>query len=129
IERFRQPAVRVILILPAEYIGPVMQLCTDRRGIYQRTEYLSPTRAMLVYDLPLADVIYDLHDKLKSVTRGYGTMDYDLLGYVAADLVRMDILVVNNRVYALSVVFHRGDADRRVWDAVKKLRSEIARAV
>jgi GTP-binding protein LepA len=82
---------------------------------------------MLVYDLPLADVIYDLHDKLKSVTRGYGTMDYDLLGYVAADLVRMDILVANNRVDALSVICHRGDADRRGRAVVKKLRTEIDR--
>ena len=73
--------MRVNFILPAEYIGPVMKLCTDRRGVYVRTEYLSPTRAMLVYDLPLADVIYDMHDKLKSTTRGYGTMDYELLGY------------------------------------------------
>ena len=81
IEEFRQPIVRVNFVLPTEYIGPIMKLCTDRRGVYVRTEYLSPTRAMLTYDLPLAEVIYDMHDKLKSVTRGYGTMDYELLGY------------------------------------------------
>jgi len=77
IEEFRQPIVRVSLIQPTEYIGPVMQLCQDRRGTLVRQEYLSPMRSMLVYDLPLAEVIYDLHDKLKSATRGYGTMDYD----------------------------------------------------
>jgi GTP-binding protein LepA len=127
IEEFRQPLVRVSFILPVEAIGPVMQLCTDRRGVYQKTEYLSPTRAMLVFDLPLADVIYDLHDKLKSVTRGYGTMDYELLGYFPADLVRLDILVGGKRVDALSIICDKRDADRRGRAIVKKLRGEIDR--
>ncbi len=127
IDEFRQPIVRVSFILPVESIGPVMKLCTDRRGIYQRTEYLSPTRAMLVFDLPLGEVIYDMHDKLKSVTRGYGTMDYELLGYVPADLVRMDILVGGSRVDALSIICHRDDAERRGRAVVKKLRGEIDR--
>ncbi len=104
-----------------------MQLCTDRRGMYQKTEYLSPTRAMLMFDLPLAEVIYDMHDKLKSVTRGYGTMDYELIGYFPADLVRLDILVGGKRVDALSIICDRRDADRRGRAIVKKLRSEIDR--
>ncbi len=127
IEEFRQPIVRVNFVLPVEYIGPVMQLCTDRRGVYVRTEYLSPTRAMLTFDLPLAEVIYDMHDKLKSVTRGYGTMDYELVGYFPADLVRMDILVGGKRVDALSIICDRRDADRRGRAIVKKLRTEIDR--
>jgi GTP-binding protein LepA len=127
IEEFRQPLVRVNFILPVESIGPVMQLCTDRRGVYQKTEYLSPTRAMLVFDLPLAEVIYDLHDKLKSVTRGYGTMDYELLGYFPAELVRLDILVGGKRVDALSIICDRRDADRRGRAIVKKLKGEIDR--
>ena len=114
-------------MLPVESIGPVMQLCTDRRGVYVRTEYLSPTRAMLTYDLPLAEVIYDLHDKLKSATRGYGTMDYELIGYFPADLVRLDILVGGKRVDALSIICDRRDADRRGRAMVKKLRTEIDR--
>jgi GTP-binding protein LepA len=104
-----------------------MKLCNDRRGTYVRTEYLSPTRAMLVYDLALADVIYDMHDKLKSVTRGYGTMDYELRGYFPADLVRLDILVGGKRVDALSVICDRRDAERRGRAIVKKLRTEIDR--
>jgi GTP-binding protein LepA len=104
-----------------------MKLCNDRRGVQQSIEHLSPTRAMLVYDLPLAEVIYDLHDKLKSATRGYGTMDYDLVGYSPADLVRMDILVNGNRVDALSIICDRRDADRRGRAIVKKLKSEIER--
>jgi GTP-binding protein LepA len=127
IEEFRQPIVRLSCILPTEHIGAVMQLCTDRRGVYVRTEYLSPIRAMLVYDLPLAEVIYDMHDKLKSCTHGYGTMDYELVGYFPADLVRMDILVGGNRVDALSIICDRKDADRRGRAIVKKLRSEIDR--
>jgi GTP-binding protein LepA len=127
IAEFRQPLVKVNFVLPAESIGPVMQLCTDRRGEYVRTEYLSPSRAMLTFNLPLADVIYDLHDKLKSVTRGYGTMDYELIGYLPADLVRLDILVGGKRVDALSIICDRRDADRRGRAIVKKLRGEIDR--
>ncbi len=125
IEEFRQPIVRVNLIQPEEYVGAVIKLCQERRGIQQNTEYLSATRVMLSYDLPLAEVIYDMHDRLKSATRGYGTMDYDVLGYFPADLVRMDILVNGNRVDALSVICHRGDADRRGRAVVKKLKEEI----
>ena len=127
IEEFYQPIVHVNFVLPIEYIGPVMQLCIDRRGIHVRTEYLSPTRAMLTFDLPLAEVIYDLHDKLKSATRGFGTMNYELKGYEPADLVRMDILVNNNRVDALSVICDRNDAQRRGKQVVKKLKEEIER--
>ena len=127
IEEFRQPIVRVNLIQPADYIGAVMKLCQDRRGTLVRQEYLSPTRTLLVYDVPLAEVIYDLHDKLKSATRGYGTMDYDLIGYQAADLARLDFLVNGNRVDALSVICHRGDADRRGRAVCKRLKDEIDR--
>jgi GTP-binding protein LepA len=127
IEEFLQPIVRTNFLVPVEQIGPVMQLCTDRRGTYLKTEYLSPTRAMLTFDLPLGEVIYDLHDKLKSVTRGYGTMDYELVGYFPADLVRLDILVGGKKVDALSIICDRRDADRRGRAIVKKLRGEIDR--
>jgi len=127
VEEFREPFVRISFLLPAENIGDLMQLCTERRGTYVRTEYLSPTRAILVYELPLAEVIYDLYDKLKSVTHGYGTMDYELLGYRPADLVRLDILVAGKRVDALSTIVHRGSAERRGRKLAKKLRGEIDR--
>jgi GTP-binding protein LepA len=127
IEEFRQPIVRVSFVMPAEYIGSTIKLCQDRRGIQRGTEYLSPTRAMLTYDLPLAEVIYDLHDKLKSATRGYGSMDYELLGYFPADLVKLDMLVNGKCVDALSVICHRADADRRGRAVAKKLKDEIER--
>ncbi len=127
IEEFRQPIVRVNFVVPNDQIGQVMKLCQDRRGVQRTTEYLSTTRAMVTYDLPLAEVIYDLHDKLKSATRGYGTMDYEIIGYEAAELVRMDILVNGKRVDALSVICDRRDADRRGRAVVKKLKSELDR--
>jgi GTP-binding protein LepA len=127
IEEFREPFMKMNFLLPASNIGDLMQMCTDRRGIFVRTEYLSPSRAILVYEMPLAEVIYDLYDKLKSVTHGYGTMDYEFMGYRPADLVRLDVLVMGKRVDALSVIVHRGQADRRGRKLVKKLRGEIER--
>jgi len=127
IEEFRQPIVRCNVIVPEEYIGVVMKLCQERRGIQKNQEYLGAGRAMLTYDIPLAEVIYDLHDKIKSGTRGYGTLDYEMVGYEPADLARLDILVNGNRVDALSIVCNRADADRRGRAVVKKLKSEIER--
>ena len=127
IEEFREPIAKVNFILPADCIGAIMQLCEDRRGVFIKTEYLSPTRAILTYELPLAEMIYDLYDKLKSATRGYGTMDYELIGYRAGDLCRLDIVVAGQKVDALSVVVHRAHADRRGRKLVRKLKGEIDR--
>ncbi|OJW20288.1 MAG: elongation factor 4 [Planctomycetales bacterium 71-10] len=127
IEEFREPIAKINFILPTENIGAIMQLCEDRRGTYLKTEYLSSSRAILTYELPMAEMIYDLYDKLKSATRGYGTMDYELIGYRADDLCRLDILVAGTKVDALSIVVHRAHADRRGRKLVKKLRGEIDR--
>jgi GTP-binding protein LepA len=124
---FREPIVRINFIVPADSIGAIMQLCEDRRGSYIKTEYITTTRAILSYELPLAEMIYDLYDKLKSATRGYGTMDYEVIGYRASDLCRLDILVAGARVDALSIVVHRSQADRRGRKLVRKLRDEIDR--
>lgn len=127
IEEFREPIAKVNFILPSESIGPVMELCSNRRGIYKSTEYLGSNRAQLVYELPLGEVIYDMHDKLKSITRGYGTMDYDIIGFRPADLVKLDILVKGNRVDALSTIVHRSQADRRGRALAKRLKGEISK--
>jgi GTP-binding protein LepA len=127
IEEFREPFVKISYLIPSQNVGDLMQLCSDRRGLFERQEYLSPSRVMLTYEMPLAEVIYDLYDKLKSVTHGYGTMDYELIGYRPADLVRLDILVHGKRVDALSIIVHRADADRRGRKLVQKLRGEIDR--
>jgi len=127
IEEFRHPIAKVSIVVPSEYIGPVMKLCQERRGNQLNTEYLSPLRAMLTYEMPLAEVIYDLHDKLKSASRGYGTMDYEFVAYRPGDLIRLDIFVNGNRVDALAIICDRTDADRRGRAVVKKLKKEIER--
>ena len=127
IEELGEPIARATFILPAENIGTIMTLCEDRRGQYQNTEYLGPQRAQLTYELPLAEIVYDLYDKLKSATRGYGTLDYDMLGFRDADLVRLDILVMGRRVDALSTIVHRSQAERRGRSLVKRLKDEIAK--
>ncbi|MCA9009988.1 MAG: translation elongation factor 4 [Planctomycetaceae bacterium] len=125
IEEFREPIAKVNFIVPSTNIGTIMQLCEERRGIYRSTEYLGPDRAQLTYELPLAEIIFDMHDKLKSATRGYGTMDYEVIGFRAADLVKLDVLVKGTLVEALATIVHRSMADRRGRALVKKLKEEI----
>ncbi len=127
LEEIREPIVNVNLIVPADSIGAVMQLSEDRRATYQETEYLSADRVILSYEFPLAEIIYDFYDKLKSATRGYGTMDYELTGYRANDLVKMDILVNSQPVEALSVIVHRSKAENRGRALIRRLRKEISR--
>ncbi len=126
-ERLLEPIARANILLPAEYIGVMMQICSDHRGRYVRQEYLSATRVQLVYDLPLAEIIYDFYDKLKSATRGYGTLNYDLLGFEESDLVKLRILVNGQEVDALSSICHREQADYRGRAVIKQLRKEIPR--
>ena len=125
IQEFREPIARVSFIVPSENVGTIMQLSQDRRGIYKNTEFLGPQRAQVIYELPLSEIVYDMYDKLKSVTRGYGTMDYEIIGFQDADLVKMDILVKGERVDALSTIVHRTTADRRGRALVKRLKTEI----
>ena len=127
IAEFREPIARCSMILPAEHIGAMMKICTEKRGTYIRTEYLSPTRVMLVYDVPLQEIVFDFYDMLKSATRGYGTLDYDVTGYVASDLVRLRILVNAQEVDALSMVCHREEAERRGRKLLARLRRAIPR--
>jgi len=127
VAELREPFVRVNFIVPSESIGALMKICEERRGEYRKTEYMSSTRAVIVYDLPLAEIIYDFYDKLKSVTRGYGTMSYELLGYRPGRLVKLDILVNGKRLDALSVIVHRDDADRRGRRLAQRLKAEIPR--
>ncbi|MGL6076033.1 MAG: translation elongation factor 4 [Fimbriiglobus sp.] len=127
IRQFREPIVKISFLIPATNIGDLMSMCTERRGTFVRLEHLSPQRVILVFEMPLAEVIYDLYDKLKSVTHGYGTMDYELMGFREADLIRLDILVHGNKVDALSIIVHRSTAERRGRKVLAKLREEIDR--
>jgi GTP-binding protein LepA len=115
------------MIIPADSIGAMMKLCEDRRGSYASTQYLSETRVVLTYRMPMAEIIYDFFDKLKSATKGYGTMDYHFTGYQAADLVKLDILVADKRVDALSSIVHRSEADGRGRQLIRTLQKKIPR--
>ena len=119
--------VRVEFITPTESIGDLMKLCEQRRGVYLNQKYLSDTRQILEYRLPLAEIIYDFYDKLKSITRGYGTMDYHLEGFVADRLAKLDVLVNGQRVDALSLIVHRDKAEQRGRSLLVRLKKEIDR--
>ncbi|MBI5863066.1 MAG: elongation factor 4, partial [Planctomycetes bacterium] len=127
IEELREPWIEMQIITPADSIGSIMQLAEGRRGEFKRQEYLSPQRVMITYEFPFNEILYDFYDKLKSVTRGYGTMDYHLTGYRPGDLVKLDILVNGVAVDALSLICHRGAAERRGRKMINRLREEIDR--
>jgi GTP-binding protein LepA len=127
IEELREPWIELQVITPADAIGAIMQLAESKRGEFKRQEYLSPQRVMMTYDFPFNEILYDFYDKLKSVTRGYGTMDYHLTGYRTGDLVKLDILVNGVAVDALSLICHRSAAERRGRRMIMRLRQEIDR--
>ena len=127
IEELREPWIEMQIITPAESIGNIMQLAEQKRGTYKRTEYLSPQRVMLTYAFPFNEILYDFYDKLKSCTRGYGTMDYQVTGFRSGDLVKLDIMVNKTPVDALSLICHRSKADARGRRFLIKLRREIGR--
>jgi len=127
VEEIREPFIKMNLILPGDTVGNLMKLCEDRRGIYQKTEYIGATRVMLTYEMPLAEVIYDFYDRLKSATKGYGTMDFDFIGFRRGELVKVDILVNGDRVDALSVIIHRDYAEARGRKLLVRLKEEISR--
>ena len=126
-EELREPIARVSMLVPTEFIGPVMTISTDHRGVFVRQEHLSATRVQIVFDIPLAEIMYDFYDKLKSCTRGFGTLNYEITGYKADDLVKLQILVNGKEVDALSSIVHRSRADTRGRAVLKKLRKEIPR--
>src|SRR5215207_2239796 len=127
LEEVREPYIDMNLILPSDNVGHLMKLCEERRGIYKKTEYIGAARVILAYEIPLAEVIYDFYDRLKSSTKGYGTMDYDLIGFRPGDLVKMDILVNAERVDALSVIVHKEKAEMRGRKLLVRLKEEIDR--
>jgi len=120
-----EPVVKAEVMLPSEYIGPVMELCQERRGVYKGMEYMGDQRAILQYELPLNEIIYDFFDTLKSRSRGYASFDYDLIGYQESDLVKLDILVHHEPVDALSFVVYAKTAVERGRKMAEKLKKEI----
>jgi GTP-binding protein LepA len=127
IEKVEEPYIKGQIISPSEYIGAIMKLCMDRRGIHKNTTYLSPERADIHYELPLAEIIFDFYDKLKSLSRGYASFDYDFLEYRESDLVKLDILLNGEPVDALSTIVHRSKAYDWGRKLCGKLRELIPR--
>jgi GTP-binding protein LepA len=122
-----EPYIRATLMMPEKYLGAVMKLCMERRGTNSTLNYRGPGRAELVYEMPLAEVIYDFYDRFKSLTQGYGSFDYDLIDYRESDLVLVDILVNGEKVDALSQIVHRDNARPRALQACERLKEEIPR--
>jgi GTP-binding protein LepA len=128
VEVIEEPRVRLEIVVPKEHLGGIMELCQERRGEFIQLEYQPPgERALLTYDLPLGEIIHDFYDQLKSRSRGYASMDYQLAGYRAENLVKLDILVAGNRVDALSVIVHRQQASTQGRKLVQRLREVIPR--
>jgi GTP-binding protein LepA len=127
IEVTEEPFIRASIIVPDRYMGAVMKLCLDRRGVNKNYQYLTSDRLEMIFELPLAEVIYDFYDRLKSITQGYGSFDYDIIDFRQTDLVKMDILINGERVDALSQLVHRNNAVSRARTACEKLRDEIPR--
>jgi GTP-binding protein LepA len=124
IDLIEEPYVKAQIVTPSEYVGGIMKLAMDKRGIYKNTTYIDPTRADLSFEFPLAEIIFDFYDKLKSISRGYASFDYELIGYQESDLIKLDILLNAEPVDALSMIVHRSksyDWGRKVCDKLKDL--------
>jgi GTP-binding protein LepA len=126
IEEIREPVIRAHLLMPQDYVGSVMQLCNDKRGIQKDMQYMG-RQVMLTYELPLSEVVLDFFDKLKSVSRGYASMDYEFIEFRPADVVRVDILINGERVGPLAIIVHRSNAQFRGRDVVRTMREIIPR--
>jgi GTP-binding protein LepA len=126
IEEIREPIITATILVPQEYVGSVLTLCTEKRGVQKNMQYLG-RQVMLTYELPLAEVVMDFFDRLKSVSRGYASLDYEFKEFRAADVVKLDILINGERVDALSVMVHRAHAQFRGREVVAKMRKLIPR--
>src|SRR5215203_6489846 len=124
IEAAEEPYIKASVIVPKEYVGTVMELNNERRGTFDHMEYLSEDRVLLLYELPLAEIVLDYYDQLKSRTRGYASFDYDVVGFRPGDLVRVDVLVGGEPVDALSLIIHRDSAYDRGRALAERLREE-----
>lgn len=127
IDRIEEPFIKAQLMIPAANLGAMMQLCQDRRGVYKSTEYLDTKRVALTYEMPFSEVVMDFYDKIKTITSGYGSFNYDLIGFMPSELVKLDILINGDPVDALSSIVHRDNAYNRGRGMVEKLKEVIHR--
>ena len=127
ISDIKEPYIRTSIFVPSDYIGPIMELCQDKRGNYVSMEYLDKTRVNIHYEIPLSEIVYDFFDRLKSISKGYASFDYELIGYKSSDLVKMDILLNGEAIDALSIIVHKDFAYKRGKVIVETLRKLIPR--
>ena len=127
IQDIKEPYIRTNIFVPSNYIGPIMELCQNKRGNYVSMEYIDSTRVNIHYEIPLSEIVYDFFDKLKSVTKGYASFDYELIGYKSSDLVKLDILLNGEMVDALSIIVHKDFAYHRGRQIVENLKKLIPR--
>ena len=123
--KIEEPVITAMIITADESVGAILQLCEEKRGVQKDFEYLSPTRVMLTYEMPLNEIVLDFYDRLKSVSRGYASLDYHLAGYREGDLVKLDVLIGGEPVDALTLVCHREQAYERGRELVSRLRKLI----
>jgi GTP-binding protein LepA len=126
-EKVEEPMIAATIHLPQEYVGPIMQLCEERRGTQKGLHYDPGGRVRIVYDMPLAEVVFGFYDRLKTMSRGYASLDYEPAGYREADLVRLDVLVNGERVDALSIVAHQDSAYHRGVELCTKMKEVVPR--
>jgi GTP-binding protein LepA len=127
IERIEEPIVTMTIHVPAEFVGPVLALCQERRGLQKGMQYAAADRVIVTYELPFAEVLFDFHDRLKSISRGYASMDYELVGYRADTLVKVDILVNGDGLDALSIIVHKEKSYPRGRALAEKLKEFVPR--
>ncbi|HVN95947.1 MAG TPA: translation elongation factor 4 [Syntrophorhabdaceae bacterium] len=127
IRKSEEPYIRASILVPERYVGAVIKLCMDRRGVNSHLNYPTPGRVEITFDMPLAEVIFDFYDRLKSITQGYGSFDYEIIDYRESDLVKLDILVNGEKVDALSILVHRDNARERAVRVCERLKDEIPR--
>ena len=127
ISKMEEPIVKADIMLPKQYVGNIMELCQNRRGIYKDMKYLDESRVILVYEMPLNEIIYDFFDALKSRTKGYASFDYEIIGYKESDLVKLDILLNGDLIDAFSMIVHKDKAYARGRKMAEKLKTTIPR--
>ncbi|HEY1957621.1 MAG TPA: translation elongation factor 4 [Polyangiaceae bacterium] len=125
IDRIEEPIVKMTIHVPSDYVGPVLALCQERRGVQKAMQYASADRVIITYDLPFGEVLFDFHDKLKSISRGYASMDYEVIAYQPGDLVKVDILVNGDPLDALSIIVHKEKAHVRGRSLAEKLKEFV----
>ncbi|MFZ8227065.1 translation elongation factor 4 [Mycoplasmopsis bovis] len=127
IDHIEEPYIEATIILPNEYIGNIMDLCQNKRGIYKSLDYIDDSRSRLVYEMPLGEIVFDFFDKMKSLSKGYASFEYDLIGYKTSDLVKVDILLNGDKIDAFSIITHKDSAYEKSRDLTKRLKDAIPR--